>query len=697
MNRVLFIALLSFIFSSCAYFNTFHNTKKLYNQATKERKKRTDDVLGATERKLYDDTIAKASKILELYPRSKYVDDALFILGECLYHKGESIKAQRKFQELTTYFPGSEYFDRAKVWLAKTDVRLKDRAAAKIILNELLQRPDLDKALEQEASFLLGEIHFGQGYYEQAAHEFHDAAKLGKEKTTTSEAWLNLGQCQLFFGNNQAAVTSFKNAVKQSPDNLQGFEARLSYARALKLTGDFKNAARLCNELQENQIYQKKHGYVQLELADIIYQEGKALNEKLKGTDLQYLGKIEEAVEKYDIVILQNKRSEVAAIAHYRIAKIRENDLHDFPGAKEHYEKVKLEYSRSEYAEEAEQRAKSIGDLIRLTNLVREAQGQQLMAESQSSQGLSELELLLLEHGVHPELRFMQEQKELARVARSSVDSDASGPSSEEMLQIERLNQLVRNKLQLAEIYLFQFGQIDSALAQYRQVVELFPDHPAAAKAIYSTAYVYENEFHNKFKTDSLLYLLIERFPESEQAREAHRKLGLPVTKSDEPAAELFRRAETTLFTHRDATRALQQYRRVIRMYPDSDYAPKALYASGWIHEQILFDNDKAAEIYLEIQKNYPDSEYFNSINQKLLALENLNPADEARPDVTPTREQQPTEVLREKTPANGPDEALSTPQLEPSPEELLEIKKRKLLDRRAAKRRAREPSKKDK
>ena len=91
------LLVLSFTVSSCAYFNTFYNTKKVFNEAKKERKKRLSEKPSSAELQKYDKTIEKASRILEIYPNSKYVDDALMILGECFYYKGENVKAQRKF------------------------------------------------------------------------------------------------------------------------------------------------------------------------------------------------------------------------------------------------------------------------------------------------------------------------------------------------------------------------------------------------------------------------------------------------------------------------------------------------------------------------------------------------------------------------------------------------------------------------
>jgi len=626
---------LSLFLSSCgAYYNTFYNTKKLYKEAIREREKRQGDQPTPAEKKKYDETIEKASKILEIYPDSKYVDDALFILGECMYYKGDFIKAHRKFQELITYFPDGNYYLRAKLWLARTNIELGDYASAQIGLKELLKMSKLKRDLRDESRYLLGEIHFKQKNYQVAEDEFRVSAGEAKEEKIKAHSYFQLGRCEILNGKPQNAVGSFAKAIKHSSDIQFEFGAQLNYARALKLAGDFKTAMRVCNELLEDESVKNKHGAVQLEIADIIYQEGKALNKKLSGTNLEYKGKVEEALENYGAVVLQKKRTETSATAFFRMGKIYETDLLDYARAKENYQRVRTEYARSEYAEEAERRAKNIGDLIRLSNLVRKEQGEQLLAEAGGGSLLSSLELLLMEHGVDPELRFMEQRKKLAQLEKELQLIEGNAPTPQEDARSKEVDQLVTTKLQLAETYLFQFGQIDSALHEYDEIIELFPEHPDAAKALYSSAFVYENEFHNKFKTDSLLYTLIQRFPDSAQARDAKRKLGLPVGEGDEPAAELFRQAERSLFTHQNIPGALQQYRMVASTYPKSDYAPKALFVLGWIQEELIYDNGKARKVYEELVDRYPESPYAIKSNKKLLASkvkEPVVPAIESR------------------------------------------------------------------
>ena len=108
------------LFSGCAYYNTFYNAKKFYREAEKERQKRertqvvelspeeqerlrrsgfgrgTDlNRASTTEMQNYQRAVEKASKVLEFYPKSKYIDDAIMLLGECFYYRREYSKALR--------------------------------------------------------------------------------------------------------------------------------------------------------------------------------------------------------------------------------------------------------------------------------------------------------------------------------------------------------------------------------------------------------------------------------------------------------------------------------------------------------------------------------------------------------------------------------------------------------------------------
>jgi TolA-binding protein len=617
--RTITILIAFYAFSGCVYFNTYYNTKKLYKEASKERENRQGEEPSRTEITKYDQTIEKASKILELHPNSKYVDDAVMILGECFYHKRDYVKAARKFEELITYFPESKHTQEAKLWLAKTNIQVEDYLTAKFQIDELLNSDDVKRDVEDESRFLLGEIQYEQDYIIEAEQTYNQVSADAKNQAVRANAFFKLGLCQLRLDYYEEAVASFKGAADNSPNKKFKFEAELNYARALKRSGEFGRAKNVCRRLLDDASLKEHHGAVKLELADCIYAEGKALNEKLRGADLNYLGKVEQALDEYKKITLEFKKTEVAAQAYFEIARIYEEDYGDFAQAKEYYEKVKQEYPKSELVTVSNKKNKDLSDLARLASMVNKSQGIQTGENGSSSYQLSELELVLLEHRVDPELRFLKKKKKEATndgTESADLQNGATNGKAE-----EDIDALITNKLQLAEIYMFQFGQMDSAMAQYDEIIELFPNHPSTAKAIYSKAFIFENEYQDKDKTDSLLYFLVHGFPDSYQADEARRILNLPMkNKQKDPVYELYKKAEGSLLSGRNLDNTISEFQLLAQDYPDSEYAPKALYATGWIYESMKFENEKALEIYQTIVETYPDSEYAKKVEKKITA-----------------------------------------------------------------------------
>ncbi|MGB9590715.1 MAG: tetratricopeptide repeat protein, partial [Candidatus Hydrothermia bacterium] len=105
MRRTILLGLLAL---SClpkqsfwAYYNSFYNCQKNFGKAEGLYRKGKSSEANQYYRK----AIEKGSRILKYYPRSAYVDDALFIIGVSHLRMDDVAKAQRKFEELLLYYP----------------------------------------------------------------------------------------------------------------------------------------------------------------------------------------------------------------------------------------------------------------------------------------------------------------------------------------------------------------------------------------------------------------------------------------------------------------------------------------------------------------------------------------------------------------------------------------------------------------
>ena len=71
----------------------------------------------------YGEVIEKCGKVIRDYPDSKWVDDAIFLMGQSLVRQGEYDKGIRKFIELTTNYPESEYVSEVDVLAGNGELR----------------------------------------------------------------------------------------------------------------------------------------------------------------------------------------------------------------------------------------------------------------------------------------------------------------------------------------------------------------------------------------------------------------------------------------------------------------------------------------------------------------------------------------------------------------------------------------------
>ncbi len=87
---------------------------------------------------------------------------------------------------------------------------------------------------------------------------------------------------------------------------------------------------------------------------------------------------------------------------------------------------------------------------------------------------------------------------------------------------------------------------------------------------------------------------------------------------TEDVAKAKFHLAELYFTDLNDLEKALGLYRVVVQEYPESRWAPKALYACFWITKNIIKDDSSAKVLADELFKKYPDTEYTISA-QKIL------------------------------------------------------------------------------
>jgi TolA-binding protein len=158
----------------------------------------------------------------------------------------------------------------------------------------------------------------------------------------------------------------------------------------------------------------------------------------------------------------------------------------------------------------------------------------------------------------------------------------------------------------------------DLAIAEYKDVTTRFARGTYAAEAYYRLGVLYESM--DSLQTAQHNYQEVPRaYSGSEFAEDAIRHSGnisrvLKVQETsgdDSPEAiamRTFSLAEIQLFQFESPEKAIVNYEKVANEFPESEYAPRAVYALGYISGVMQGDTLKAREWYEVLVARYPDS-----------------------------------------------------------------------------------------
>ncbi len=580
--------------SSCAYFNTFYNTKKYYNEALKEYKNRVTEQPSSQEKQKFDKAINQASKVVQLFPESKYVDDSIMIIGRSYYYIEEYRKAERKFEELEEYFPNSVHAPEAKLWLAKSKINLEEYREAETILVE--QVAGQQKRFRKQASFWIGESRFKQEKYDEAVVQYEQALGSVDNNELEVQSLMRLGRCYSELDDYSKAAEYLARASKRAKKQDTRFQSTLAYGVAVAASGEQFRAKKILKDLVDKDFQNKEIYHAKLELAHVYLATGED-------------GK---ALELYNDIIDDHPRTEGAAGAYFALAKYDETMFSNYKAAEENYRHVKRQFAKHELVEEADKRAEHLKMLVGLQEEVvnfrkaltkleewHENAANPDVAEENTTAVedtaksaarppkktemievvLNEEEIAEFENETKREPRFKtarasqrdqknrnsstannqrnfnnrqdpRSQRNLGQAEQNRLANEnnrRNSPNSRDRRTKPRkktikvrpgdsdsLHALISQKnFEMAELFLFEFEIPDSALNLYLDVLTTSEVAEERAFSFYSLAYIYEHEFPNEAVRDSIYQILTLNYPDTEHGRKAAVKLGLVESESD--------------------------------------------------------------------------------------------------------------------------------------------------------------------
>ncbi len=334
--------------AGCAYFNTFYSAKRNFEDAEAQMALLPDPEVRASAgtASQYDKAIQGASKILIEYPTSKWVDDAVLLIGRSLLAKGDYEAAEVKFSELAVTFPRSDLRAEAMYWSGVAAERDRRRPEAIARYDSLLaiwpQAKRRDEVLLRRANLYL--------LAREPARAEVDLRELSTRKGKIGyDAGLKLAEAMFAARRFADARAEFARVAERAPTVQLRTDARLRVGDSDEALSDFTAATATYQTL----------------LREATSEENRARARLRYASALGLAGKVDAGLAELANVMEDQPRTPWAAEAAFRSGYLHEVIKDDFIAAREAYDRVAQQLPSSPFVAQAAQRRDNLDDLER--------------------------------------------------------------------------------------------------------------------------------------------------------------------------------------------------------------------------------------------------------------------------------------------------------------------------------------------
>ncbi len=346
LNRWAAVALAALLLAGpgCAYFNTFYHARKYYREA--EAKRREAEEMGrspSAANSLYEKAVKKCAKIIVEYPGSKWVDDALLLMGNGFYYQGEFTRALKKYDELITYYPESPFVPEARWMRGLANYRLDRLEDARVIFLHIAET-DKDPEQRAEARVMLARSWQSVGQPKRCIEEIEALLDAGEDLPVGPKAYLVLGDCQRASGDLASAVSTYEESAARSRRRAERFEAQLRVAEGLQELGRLDEAGAFYEDLLDEEVNLARLARLRLAMGRLMVERGD----------------VEGGIEILERVANDTQVSDLPAEAQFEIGRTYERAVGDFEGAIGAYDAVGSKRPDKDLAKKAKTRKASV-------------------------------------------------------------------------------------------------------------------------------------------------------------------------------------------------------------------------------------------------------------------------------------------------------------------------------------------------
>lgn len=359
-----------------AYYNTFYNAKQGYDRGIRSmenqrhefnperpiRIHRTPVRAGQTD---FEQSIEKSADILRNHDQSKWVDDALELIGKSYFNLSQFFSAEQKFNEILSTSDNETIRQRAIYWRGRVYLETSryNEGISYLNANLLSEEYNWNRQILHEIQLILAQLHVQLENWEEADRYLTDGANGINDDVLRSRANFLHGQVLERLGRYDEAIFAYAGVSRRYPEYQLLYLSALKRNQLLRKQGEHQRAYR-------NFVAMSRDDKNFDQLSELEYEIGRSL---------QKLGRYDEAFTAYDDVLyhsLQNPTRETIAKTHYSIAELYRFHYGDFTMAAMYYDsssRSATDLTRMPEQFDAAELASSFGDYARLSEQIQKS------------------------------------------------------------------------------------------------------------------------------------------------------------------------------------------------------------------------------------------------------------------------------------------------------------------------------------